>query len=234
MRWGAAIVSAVRILVVEDDADLRFAVAAALRGDGLAVDEVADLPAADEALFVTRYDCVVFDRMLPCGDAVGYVHELRRVGRTVPVLFLTARDTVADRVEGFSSGGDDYLVKPFAVPELVARVRSLCRRAGIVRAPVHRVAGLEIDTARRQVRRDGVLLVLTRKEFAVLEILAAHPDQAVPRGELIERCWDEMAEPNSNVVEVLVSQLRRKLGEPMVIHTVRGVGYRLASAGSGG
>ncbi|WP_189970216.1 response regulator transcription factor [Streptomyces violascens] len=222
------------MLVVEDDADLRFAVAAALRGDGLAVDEVADLPAADEALFVTRYDCVVFDRMLPCGDAVGYVHELRRVGRTVPVLFLTARDTVADRVEGFSSGGDDYLVKPFAVPELVARVRSLCRRAGIVRAPVHRVAGLEIDTARRQVRRDGVLLVLTRKEFAVLEILAAHPDQAVPRGELIERCWDEMAEPNSNVVEVLVSQLRRKLGEPMVIHTVRGVGYRLASAGSGG
>ncbi|MFI6474874.1 response regulator transcription factor [Streptomyces sp. NPDC050516] len=223
-----------RTLVVEDEGDLRFAVVAALRNDGLAVDGVSDLPAADEALFVTRYDCVVFDRMLPSGDAVAYVQRLRQAGRTVPVLFLTARDTVADRVAGFAGGGDDYLVKPFAMPELVARVHSLCRRAEVVRAPVHQVADLEIDTARRQVRRRGVLLVLTRKEFAVLELLATRLDQAVPRGELIERCWDEMAEPNSNVVEVLVSQLRRKLGDPLVIRTVRGVGYQLASTGSGG
>ncbi|MET8630923.1 response regulator transcription factor [Kitasatospora sp. NPDC004669] len=222
-----------RVLVVEDDADLRFAVAAALRGEGLAVDEVADLPAADEALFVTEYDCAVFDRMLPSGDAVDFVHGLRRAGHTVPVLFLAARDTVADRVAGFAVGGDDYLVKPFAVPELAARVHSLCRRATTLRPPVQRFADLEIDTARRQVHRSGVLLVLTRKEFAVLELLATRADQAVPRADLIEKCWDEMAEPNSNVVEVLVSQLRRKLGDPPLIHTVRGVGYRLAPPTAG-
>ncbi|MCX2183895.1 response regulator transcription factor [Streptomyces sp. SKN60] len=218
-----------RVLLVEDDENLRFGVAAALRAAGLAVDEVADLPQADEALFVTAYDCAVFDRMLPSGDAAVFVDALRRAGQGVPVLFLTARDTVADRVEGFASGGDDYLVKPFAVPELVARVRSLCRRSAAVRPPVHSVGGLEVDTARRQVRRDGVLLTLTSREFAVLEVLATRADQAVSRAELIESCWDEMAEPQSNVLEVLVSQLRRKLGEPALIHTVRGVGYRLAS-----
>ncbi|MEV0322427.1 response regulator transcription factor [Streptomyces sp. NPDC050658] len=216
------------MLLVEDDDNLRFGVAAALRAAGLAVDATADLPQADEALFVTAYDCAVFDRMLPSGDAVAYVAELRRTGRAVPVLFLTARDSVADRVEGFASGGDDYLVKPFAVPELVARVRSLCRRSPAVRPPVHRVADVEIDTARRQVRRAGLLLTLTSREFAVLEVLAARADQAVTRGELIESCWDEMTEPQSNVLEVLISQLRRKLGDPPLIRTVRGVGYRLA------
>ncbi|MFE0177726.1 response regulator transcription factor [Streptomyces sp. NPDC059002] len=220
------------MLLVEDDDNLRFAVAAALRAAGLAVDETADLPAADEALYVTAYDCAVFDRMLPGGDAAAYVARLRSAGRAVPVLFLTARDTVADRVEGFTSGGDDYLVKPFAVPELVARVRSLCRRAQLVRPPVHHVGDLEIDTARRQVRRRGLLLTLTSREFAVLEVLAARADQAVPRADLIESCWDEMAEPQSNVLEVLVSQLRRKLGDPPLIRTVRGVGYRLAADGS--
>lgn len=223
------ILAAMRILVVEDDEDLRFAVAAALRGGGLAVDEVGDLPAADEALFVTGYDCVVLDRMLPSGDSADYVRRMRADGRTVPVLFLTARDTVADRVEGFATGGDDYLVKPFAVPELVARVHNLCRRTTVARPPVVRLGGLEIDTARRTVHRDGVRLTLTIKEFAVLETLAARPGEAVRRAELIERCWDELTEPNSNVVEVLVSQLRRKLGEPALIHTVRGVGYRLDS-----
>lgn len=219
-----------RVLLVEDDANLRFGVAAALRAAGLAVDEAVDLPQADEALFVTAYDCVVFDRMLPAGDAVEYVEELRRSGRAVPVLFLTARDTVADRVEGFARGGDDYLVKPFAVPELVARVRSLCRRAPAVTPPVLRVGDLEIDTARRRVRRGGVLLTLTSREFAVLEVLADRADQAVSRAELVERCWDEMAEHRSNVLEVLVSQLRRKLGTPPLLHTVRGTGYRLAVA----
>ncbi|MDX3374584.1 response regulator transcription factor [Streptomyces sp. ME02-6991-2A] len=217
-----------RVLLVEDDANLRFGVAAALRAAGLAVDEAVDLPQADEALFVTAYDCAVFDRMLPSGDAAAYVEELRRGGRAVPVLFLTARDTVADRVEGFARGGDDYLVKPFAVPELVARVRSLCRRAPAVSPPVLRVGDVEIDTARRQVRRAGVLLTFTRREFAVLEVLATRADQAVGRAELIESCWDEMAEPQSNVLEVLISQLRRKLGGPPLVHTVRGVGYRLA------
>lgn len=199
---------------------------------GLAVDAAADLPQADEALFVTAYDCAVFDRMLPSGDAATYVETMRRGGREVPVLFLTARDSVADRVEGFASGGDDYLIKPFAVPELVARVRSLCRRSAVVRPPVHQVGELEIDTARRRVHRAGVLLTLTSREFAVLEMLATRADQAVSRSELLESCWDEMAEPQSNVLDVLISQLRRKLGEPPLIHTVRGVGYRLAADGS--
>ncbi|MFJ6749469.1 response regulator transcription factor [Streptomyces sp. NPDC091266] len=219
------------MLLVEDDDDLRFGVAAALRAAGLAVDEAKDLPQADEALFVTAYDCAVFDRMLPSGDAAGYVEQRRRSGLAVPVLFLTARDALADRVEGFASGGDDYLVKPFAVPELIARVRSLCRRASVIRPPVHRVADIEIDTARRHVHRAGVLLTLTRREFSVLEVLATHADQAVSRAELIERCWDEMAAPQSNVLEVLIAQLRRKLGDPPPIHTVRGVGYRLAPDG---
>jgi DNA-binding response OmpR family regulator len=224
---GRAILAGVRVLVVEDDDDLRFAITAALRGSGLAVDETSDLSAADEALFVNSYDCVVFDRMLAAGDSADYVRRMRSDGGTVPVLFLTARDTVADRVEGFATGGDDYLVKPFAVPEMIARVHNLCRRSTVVRPPVVRLGGLEIDTAARTVRRDNVLLTLTIKEFAVLEILATRPGEAVRRGELIERCWDEMAEPNSNVVEVLVSQLRRKLGDPPLIETVRGIGYRL-------
>ncbi|WP_026162595.1 response regulator transcription factor [Kribbella catacumbae] len=221
-----------RVLLVEDDDNLRFGIAAALRAAGLAVDEAADLPQADEALFVTAYDCAVFDRMLPSGDAATYVETLRRGGREVPVLFLTARDSVADRVEGFASGGDDYLIKPFAVPELAARVRSLCRRSAVVRPPVHHVGDLEIDTARRRVHRAGVLLTLTSREFAVLEMLATRADQAVSRSELLESCWDEMAEPQSNVLDVLISQLRRKLGQPPLIHTVRSVGYRLAADGS--
>lgn len=221
-----------RVLLVEDDDNLRFGVAAALRAAGLAVDEAADLPQADEALFVTAYDCAVFDRMLPSGDAAAYVEEMRRGGRAVPVLFLTARDSVADRVDGFASGGDDYLVKPFAVAELIARVRSLCRRTAPVRSPIHRIADLEIDTARRRVHRAGVLLTLTSREFAVLEMLAIRADQAVTRAELLESCWDEMTEPQSNVLEVHMSQLRRKLGDPPLIHTVRGVGYRLASDGT--
>jgi DNA-binding response OmpR family regulator len=221
----------VKVLVVEDDADLGYAVAAALRGSGIAVDLVGDLPAADEAIAVSPYACVVFDRMLPAGDSIRYVAERRRVGWSTPVLFLTARDSVADRVAGFEHGGDDYLVKPFAVAELVARVVSLGRRSrssGPPAAPVLQVADLEIDVPRRQVRRNGVLLTVTAKEFAVLELLASHHGEVISRTTLIEECWDAMSEPMSNVVDVLVAQLRRKLGGPPLIHTVRGAGYVLA------
>ena len=220
----------VKVLVVEDDADLGYAVAAALRGAGLAVDLVDDIPAADEAVAVNRYACVVFDRMLPAGDSISYVASRRRSGWVTPVLFLTARDSVADRVAGFEHGGDDYLVKPFAVAELVARVLSLGRRSlasGPPAAPVLSVADLEIDVPRRQVRRNGVLLTVTAKEFAVLELLANHHGEVVSRTMLIEHCWDAMSEPMSNVVDVLVAQLRRKLGGPPLIQTVRGAGYVL-------
>jgi DNA-binding response OmpR family regulator len=219
----------VRVLVVEDDADLRLAVSAALRNAALAVDAAGSVAAADEALFVNVYDCVVFDRMLPDGDSIEYVRRRRHEGWATPVLFLTARDTLADRVSGFEYGGDDYLVKPFAVPEMVARVLSLCRRAAVGRPPVLRYADLEVDCGRREVRRTGVLLTLTAKEFAVLEYLVARPEQAVGRDELIENCWDEMADPMSNVVDVTIKRLRRKLREPELIRTVRGRGYQLSA-----
>jgi DNA-binding response OmpR family regulator len=224
-----------RVLVVEDDEDLRIAVAAELGAAGAAVTVAADLAGADAALTVEAagvdrpgFDCVVFDRMLPDGDAIGYVHRRRQAGWRVPVLFLTARDSLADRIAGFDHGGDDYLVKPFAVAELTARVRILSRRAG-ARPSVLRVADLEVDCARRAVRRGGVLLTVSDKEFAVLEYLAIRPGQAVTRTELIEHCWDAATDPMSNVVDVVVKRLRRKLHEPELIHTVRGRGYRLAA-----
>ncbi len=207
---------------------MRVALEASLRGAGFAVDTAADLPAADEALFVNSYDCAVFDRMLPSGDALRYVHARRSGGWQVPVLFLTARDSEADRVAGLRSGGDDYLVKPFAVPELVARVRSLCRRSSVGRPAVLRCADLELDGGRSRVTRAGVLLTLTRKEFLVLERLLTTPGRAVSRSELLAYAWDEHADPASNVLDVVIAQLRRKLHEPPLVHTVRGVGYLIA------
>jgi DNA-binding response OmpR family regulator len=224
----------VRVLVVEDDEDLQVAIPAALRSAALAVDVAGTIAAADEALWVNSYDCVVFDRMLPDGDSIGYVRGRRHDGWAVPVLFLTARDTLADRVDGFEHGGDDYLIKPFAVAELTARVLSLCRRAGTGRPPVLRYADVELDTGRREVRRAGVLLTLTAKEFSVLEYLMVRPEQAVTRTELIEHCWDENADPRANVVDVTIKRLRGKLRGPELIQAVRGRGYRLASAGGAG
>lgn len=216
-----------RVLVTEDDENLLVAVAGALRGGGFAVDVAARLADADLALAVNAYDCAVFDRMLPEGDALGYVRARRRAGWSVPVLFLTARDSVADRVDGLSAG-DDYLVKPFAVDELVARVRSLCFYGPVGAPAVLRYADLEFDQGRREVRRAGVLLTLTRKEMLVLELLMANAGQVVSRSALIEHAWDELVSPTSNVLDVLIAQLRRKLREPRLVHTVRGVGYRLA------
>ncbi|WP_188989714.1 winged helix-turn-helix domain-containing protein [Saccharopolyspora thermophila] len=215
-----------RVLVTEDDENLRVAVAAALRGAGFALDTAADLPQADEALAVNDYDCVVFDRMLPAGDALGYVERRRQAGWGVPVLFLTARDAVHDRIAGLT-WGDDYLVKPFAVAELVARVRSLCRRGDLPAPSVVRWQDLEVDTGGHEARRGDTPLRLTRKEFIVLERLVAAAGNAVGRAELIAAAWDEFVPPASNVLDVVIAQLRRKLGPPPVLHTVRGVGYVL-------
>ncbi|UJW32956.1 response regulator transcription factor [Saccharothrix sp. AJ9571] len=217
-----------RVMVVEDDEDLRVAVSAELRAAGLEVLTAADLAGAVRV--AEPLSCAVYDRMLPDGDAITHVYQRRQAGWAVPVLFLTARDTLADRVDGFAHGGDDYLVKPFAPEELTARVLALCRRAGAGRPSVLRHADLEVDCARREVRRGGVLLTLSSREFAVLEYLAAHPEQAVPRADLLEHCWDAEADPMSNVVDVVIGRLRRKLREPELIHTVRGHGYRLAAS----
>ncbi|SDD80169.1 response regulator transcription factor [Actinokineospora iranica] len=217
-----------RVLVVEDDEDLRVAVTAELTAAGLLVTAAADIAGADAALGNGEYQCVVFDRMLPDGDSISYVHRLRERGWATPVLFLTARDTVADRLAGFAHGGDDYLVKPFSVGEMAARVFALCRRAGTGRPSVLRHADLVVDCARREVRRGGVLLTLSDKEFAVLEVLLVRVGQAVGRDELMEHCWDGAADPVANVVDAVVKRLRAKLRAPALIHTVRGVGYRLA------
>ncbi|KZB87152.1 winged helix-turn-helix domain-containing protein [Amycolatopsis regifaucium] len=215
-----------RVLVTEDDEDLRLAVEASLRGSGFAVDVAKDLTDADEALSVNAYDCVVFDRMLPSGDSLGYVGERRRDGWRVPVLFLTARDTVADRIAGLALA-DDYLVKPFAMAELIARVRSLCRRGDSGPAPVLGFLDLELDTGRHEARRGGVKLTLTGKEFAVLQRLVVAAGEPVRRRELTDAGWDELVPPSPNALEVLIAQLRHKLGKPPVLHTVRGVGYVL-------
>ncbi|ANN20021.1 DNA-binding response regulator [Amycolatopsis orientalis] len=215
-----------RVLVTEDDEDLRLAVEASLRGSGFAVDVAKDLPDADEALSVNAYDCVVLDRMLPAGDSLGYVSERRRDGWDVPVLFLTARDTVADRIAGLA-WADDYLVKPFAMAELIARVRSLCRRGDPGAPPVLNFLDLELDVGRHEARRGGVTLALTGKEFAVLHRLMTTAGEPVRRRDLMDAGWDEQVPPAPNVLEVLIAQLRHKLGRPPVIHTVRGVGYVL-------
>ncbi|HEV3359947.1 MAG TPA: response regulator transcription factor [Pseudonocardiaceae bacterium] len=219
-----------RVLLVEDDENLRVSVATQLSAAGLVIDAAGDIATADRLLRSTPYACVVFDRMLPDGDAIGFVHAMRQQGWRTPVLFLTARDALADRVAGFEHGGDDYLVKPFAMAELTARVAILARHDGIGRPSVLRHADLVMDCARREVHRDGVLLTLTPKEFAVLEYLLTRAETAVPRADLIEHCWDEQTDPLSNVVDVVVKRLRAKLHEPVLIHAVRGIGYRLGAA----
>lgn len=215
----------VRILVTEDDADLRLAITTSLRGAGFAVDPAGDLPAADELLWVNTYDCAVFDRLLPGGDALGYVERKRRDGWAVPVLFLTALGDPAQRLAGLSRGGDDYLEKPFLTEEMVARVRSLCRRSALPQPVVRRCGDLELDAGRREVRRAGVLLSLTRTEFDLLDRLMADAGKAVSRKELLACAWPDPRV--GNVLEVAIRNLRRKLGEPQPIRTVPSVGYLL-------
>lgn len=215
------------MLVIDDDEGLRESVVVSLRASGLGADGAATVAAARGRLASHSYDCLVVDRMLPGGDGLQLLAERDAAGERPPALVLTARDAIRDRVEGFERGADDYLVKPFAMAELIARVRSLCRRRETIAAPVLRAGDLELDTAQRQVRRRGVLLSLTAKEHAVLEVLLARAGTAVSREELVEHCWDELTAPMSNAVDVVVSQLRRKLGDPPPIATVRSVGYRI-------
>jgi len=217
----------VRVLVLEDDRKLGDEVVAGLRAAGFAVDVARDMADADLKLAINRYDCLVIDRGLPDGDGLDLVRQQRDSGQRVPVVVLTARDTLSDRLDGFDHGADDYVVKPLALDELAARVRALCRRQERPAATRTIVGDLVIDRPRRRVQRGGVLLTLTPKEFGVLELLAINAGSVVTRTELIEHCWDEMAEPSSNVVDVVIAQLRRKLGTPPLIETVRGVGFTI-------
>jgi DNA-binding response OmpR family regulator len=214
-----------RVLVVEDDPELGIEVSGSLRSVGYAVDLAVSLADADLKLAVNAYDCMVLDRLLPDGDGLQLLRRQRTAGVRLPVLMLTALDAVTDKVAGFSEGADDYLVKPFAFAELAARVGALCRRAEHPRQAIVRIADLELDTSRKRVRRGGVLLSLGAKEFAVLELLVVRAGQVVSRTDLIEHCWDELADPLSNVVDAVIAQLRRKLGPPVMIDTARGAGY---------
>ena len=214
-----------RILVLEDDAELRQATAAALSALALAVDEATTLREAHEHLLVNDYDLAILDRLLPDGDAVDLLADLRRSGLRIPVIFLTGLGDVGRRVEGLDAGADDYLVKPFAMAELLARVRTQLRRTGEGSRPVLELGDVVLDPARMSVTRAGRPLTLTPKEFSMLGYLIRNAGRVISRTELLEHCWDEFADPSSNVVDVRIRLLRAKLGEPGVVHTVRGGGY---------
>lgn len=221
-----------KLLLLEDDPELAPALVGALRDHGLVVDHVTTIADADLVAATAYHDLLVLDRSVPDGDALDLVEKLRADGVTTPVLLLTARGQVADRVAGFEHGADDYVVKPFALAELVARIRALARRPASDRVRVLRSGPLELDVVRHRLTLDGVLLSPTPKEFAVLEVLLEHAGEVVTRADLVDRCWDELTEPSSNVVDVLVGQLRRRLGDAGLVETVRGVGYRLREGGA--
>jgi DNA-binding response OmpR family regulator len=220
----------VRILIVEDEEPLADAIARGLRREGMAVDVALDGDEGHEKATVTRYDVVVLDRDLPGMSGDELCREIVASGALTRVIMLTASGSVADRVEGLSLGADDYLAKPFAFDELVARVRALARRATPVTPPVLRAGDVELDPARRTVTRGGQQVDLTRKEFGVLEVLLAASGSVVSSEELLERVWDEHADPFTTTVRVTVMTLRKKLGEPGIIDTVVGSGYRVPAA----
>jgi DNA-binding response OmpR family regulator len=233
-----ASVPGVRILVVDDEADLAEAIATALRRDGYAVDVACDGESALDRLALNPYDLVTLDLTMPGTDGAEVCRRIRNDPRFDPstrVLMVTARDTIDDRVAGLDTGADDYLVKPFAFPELSARVRSLLRRGTAGSDAVLRVGDLEVDTAARRVTRGGRIVELTNKEFGVLRYLAAHPGVVVSQERLLEHVWDEAADPFTNTVRVTVGTLRRKLAavdDTPLIETVIGAGYRLREPGS--
>ena len=216
-----------RVLVVEDEQVLADAIARGLRREAMAVDLSHDGASALERIAVNRYDVVVLDRDLPVVHGDEVCRRLAAEPVAPLVLMLTASAGVDDRVDGLTLGADDYLPKPFAFPELVARIRALSRRAGPALPPVIERDGLTLDPARRVASRDGRFLRLTNKELAVLEVLLCADGAVVSSEELLERAWDEHADPFTNAVRVMMVKLRRKLGNPPLIETVPGAGYRI-------
>jgi DNA-binding response OmpR family regulator len=224
----------VRILVVEDEPGIANFVRQGLMEAGYAVDLAWDGREGLDYALAADYDVLVLDIMLPKMDGLELLRELRRLGDKTPVLMLTARDTVDNRVEGLDAGADDYLVKPFAFPELLARVRALLRRPPLQVGTILQVGDLEMDTAKREVRRNDRPIELSPREYAVLEYLMRHPNQVLTRTQISEHVWNFEFFNESNVVDVYVGYLRRKIdqGENLpLIHTVRGVGYRMSEEG---
>lgn len=221
-----------RILVVEDDEQIASFIEKGLREAGHPADVATDGEAALDWTNVVDYDAIVLDVMLPTRDGLDVTRELRRRGVRVPILMLTARDAVDDRVAGLDSGADDYLVKPFAFAELLARLRALERREPVLRDTTLRVADLELDTTTRSVARRGVPITLTNKEYALLEYLMRNPNQVLTRDMISERIWNFDFDSFSNVIDVHIRYLRRKIDDPFdrkLIQTVRGAGYRIVA-----
>jgi two-component system OmpR family response regulator len=215
-----------RVLIVEDDLRMASLVRRGLTGEGLAADVAGS---GEDALWMAQahpYDAIVLDVMLPGLDGFETCRRLRGAGVWVPVLMLTARDAVEDRVAGLDSGADDYLVKPFAFAELLARLRALARRGESERPAVLVVGDVRLDPATHEVRRGETPIALSAKEFALLEIFMRRPGEVLSRLHLLEHAWDFAYENRSNVVDVYIRRLRRKIGEDAV-ETVRGAGYRL-------
>jgi two-component system OmpR family response regulator len=222
----------VRVLVVEDEIRLASLIRRGLREQGLLADVATK---GEDALWMAAaspYDVLTLDFLLPGIDGLEVLRRLRRDDVRTPVLMLTARDDVESRIAGLDAGADDYLVKPFDLGELAARLRALARRGPVERAPVLNVAGIELDPAAHRVTRDGEQVTLSTKEFQMLEVFMRHPDQVLNRYQLLEGAWDSGYEHRSNVIDVYVRYLREKLDRPFgadSFETVRGVGYRLRS-----
>lgn len=219
-----------RVLVIEDEIDLLKALVQALREAGFAADQAGDGP---DGLFKSEscdYECVILDLMLPGLGGLEVLRRLRSHHKT-PVLILTARDGVADRVKGLDAGADDYLVKPFAISELLARVRALIRRSAGRADPVIRIGGVAIDTAARTVSRDGIPIAFTAREYALLELLALHRGKLITRSVIYDQLFGDDDDTLSNLVEVHVSHIRKKLGKDF-IQTRRGQGYQIDESGA--
>jgi two-component system, OmpR family, response regulator VanR len=223
-----------RVLVVEDEPYMAAAIRDGLRLEAIAADLAGDGEAALELLRGNAYDLAVLDRDIPGPSGDELARRIVASGSGLPILMLTAADRLDDKATGFGLGADDYLTKPFELAELVLRLRALDRRRGHRRPPVRELAGLRLDPFRREVYRDGRYVALTRKQFAVLEVLVAAEGGVVSAEELLERAWDEHADPFTNAVRITVSALRKRLGEPGLIATVAGVGYRIDPGREGG
>ena len=217
-----------RVLLVEDEPFLAEAIRDGLRLAAIAADIAGDGDSALELLSVNGYDIAVLDRDIPGPSGDEIARRIVASGSGMPILMLTAADRLDDKASGFELGADDYLTKPFELRELVLRLRAQAR------PPVREIAGLRLDAFRREVYRDGRYVALTRKQFAVLEVLVAAGGGVVSAEELLERAWDENADPFTNAVRITVSGLRKRLGEPWLIATVAGVGYRIDARPGGG
>ncbi|MCC0081494.1 MAG: response regulator transcription factor [Rhodobacter sp.] len=218
-----------RILLIEDDTVLGTAVRDQIAGDGHSADWVTRLDAARDAMAGAAYDLVLLDLMLPDGRGIGFLKTLRGRGDVTPVIILTALDQVSDRIEGLNAGADDYLVKPFDLAELSARIGSVARRYSGNPNPIITHGALEIDLSARSIRRDGRPVTLTAREWALFEALLTRPDQLMSKAQLEEKLYAFDAEIESNTIEVHVSRLRKKLGSGAIV-TERGMGYRLGRA----